>query len=237
MKFEVKGSGSTPYVVDTEELTCTCPNWRFKCRHFSKDNEGRLCKHLLKVIEEHPEYTPDVLRQREQVERQMSIANSDGEIRLPLAIYDNYVQGIRSCLWEICPKLGVCGEYRRGISPCNAPDIIVSTDKDIHYLINALSIIGDINVDRNDESSADFTVDGIVPLKLHIVRDNSWESSVLFTTGPGDYVLKCIRAAGDKQYFLSKSGLCDSHGEIIPVSSERELILKTGAPYLEPWNR
>ena len=89
MIIEVEGSAEQPYKVDTENLTCTCPNFRFKCRHFSMDNPDRLCKHLHEVFEKHPELKPASLNKQESLMANGGV-EKDGKTRYPREVFDLY---------------------------------------------------------------------------------------------------------------------------------------------------
>jgi hypothetical protein len=47
--FEVRGSAQEPYKVDLVEFTCTCPDFEHRRRR-SVNTFGRLCKHLVTVL-------------------------------------------------------------------------------------------------------------------------------------------------------------------------------------------
>lgn len=49
--MKIKGSGNNYYEVDLNDLTCTCKDWSCRRHNFSKDDDRRLCKHLIEAMD------------------------------------------------------------------------------------------------------------------------------------------------------------------------------------------
>jgi len=131
MEYKVLSSdGETEYTVDTEKVTCTCPQFMYRCSHKPIDSEDRLCKHIAKVFEEHPESVPTRL-QHEYAQADMSGKDPDGKVRYPRGLFDLYVSSIKSTLAQfnqIVSKFEVCGSYRRLASRVSDLDILIQLD-------------------------------------------------------------------------------------------------------------
>ena len=52
MSIKIEGSKGNVYDVDWN--SCTCPHYKFRCM-----NEEKICKHIEKVRNEHPELGPE----------------------------------------------------------------------------------------------------------------------------------------------------------------------------------
>lgn len=136
MEYKVLSSdGETEYIVDTEKVTCTCPQFMYRCSHKPIDSEERLCKHIAKVFEDHPESIPTRL-QHEYSQADMSGKDPDGKTRYPRGLFDLYVNSIKSAMNQfpnIIARFEVCGSYRRLSPRVSDLDILIelSADYDI----------------------------------------------------------------------------------------------------------
>lgn len=128
MVYKVLSSdGETEYDVDTEKVTCTCAQFTYRCAHKPIDSEDRLCKHIAKVFNEHPESIPPRL-QKEYVNVDMSGKDPDGKTRYPRGLFDLYVSSIKSVVEKfpnIFLRSEVCGSYRRLAPKVSDLDILV----------------------------------------------------------------------------------------------------------------
>lgn len=133
MEYKVLSSdGETEYIVDTEKVTCTCPQFMYRCSHKPIDSEDRLCKHIAKVFEDHPESIPARL-QKEYANADMSGKDPDGKIRYPRSLFDLYVTSIKSAMLQfpnIIARFEVCGSYRRLAPRVSDLDILIELSAD-----------------------------------------------------------------------------------------------------------
>lgn len=243
MKIEVKGSSEKPYIVDTEELTCTCPNRRFKCRHFTPDSDGRLCKHLFQVFEEHPELKPYILKKKDQVERQ-SLQESDGVTRYPRPIFDIYVSYIKSLMdtnSSLIKKYEICGEYRTMQDMVGSIDVVfvMNEGQKSDSLFNQIEMNGTVTKVRRDIDQATYLEDAMIESNYIAVSEDVWAFAVLFRTGPTDEVLRLKRLTEPKGYDLTPLGFKDSDGKYhsFDITSEEGIYQWLNTPYKQPWDR
>lgn len=242
MKVEVMGSGKLPYIVDTEQVTCSCPNWKYRCSHFPMENPGRQCKHLQQVFEEHPEYLPYNLKVKSQIESNGS-PDADGKIRYPRVIFDAYVAYIRSLMsnnTNIVKNYEICGSYRRLAERVSDLDVLIILQDGAHPdgLFNQVENIGSEKLWRG-EKKASYKLDGIIQVDFKVVPEESWAFSVCHFTGSKSENIRLRRLALNKGYSLSEYGLKDNDGVMhqFDIKSEQDLYNWLGTPYKYPWDR
>lgn len=243
MKIEVKGSSEKPYIVDTEELTCTCPNWRFKCRHFTPDSDGRLCKHLVQVFDEHPELKPYILKKKDQIERQSQL-ESGGIVRYPRAIFDIYANFINT-LFETNSMMitdhKICGEYTRMLDMVDKLDVVFSMKESnsSDAIFNLLELNGTVIKVRRTENEATYLEDGMIEVNYVSVPVNQFAFECLFRNGPTSEILRLKEKTRAKGYELTNKGLKtpDGNYEVFDLRSEESIYNWLGIPFKYPWDR
>jgi DNA polymerase (family 10) len=243
MKFEIKGNAKDPYIVDTEELTCTCPRWKFHCRHFTKENEGRLCKHLEKVLCDHPELKPVWMMKADQIESS-GLPDPDGKVRYPRSIFDMYVVDLKSLLIRfdnIIEKYEFCGSYRRMAERVSDLDIllVLREGQDPSALFDYCEqFLGYIKLWRGDKK-ASYKVDGFIQVDFKIVPKESWAFAIAHYTGPKSHNIMLRQRASSLGYSLSEYGLKDKEGNIhtFEIKTEEGIYDFLKLPFVQPWNR
>lgn len=241
MKFEVKGSGDSIYEVDTESVTCTCANFKYRCSHYTPDREERLCKHLTGIYSQHPE-----LRTADMVKLDKSMGDGkdpDGKTRYPREMMDLYVFQIKDVLnkYDFIKKYEFCGSYRRLKPTVSDLDVLICIKPDSNWdsmLDFFESVLGFTRQWRGD-LKAGYLIDGFVHVDFKIVLEESWSFAQLHFTGPKEYNIELRRIATRKGYKLNEYGLfVDSTESPVPdLDSEQKICEFLGEEYLNPWDR
>lgn len=243
MIIEVEGSAEQPYKVDTENLTCTCPNFRFKCRHFSMDNPDRLCKHLHEVFEKHPELKPASLNKQESLMANGGV-EKDGKTRYPREVFDLYTKDIRNLLEQYSTdvqKFEFCGSYRRLCSRVSDLDVlmVMHEGKTPDALFDYCEQILGYEKLWRGEKKASYTIDGYVQVDFKVVPLESWAFATLHYTGSKETNIKMRRRACDMGLSLSEYGFKDRDGNPIEgnFDTEKSIFNYLQLEYKEPWDR
>lgn len=247
MIIEVQGSSSTPYKVDTEKVTCTCPNFRYRCSHFSVDSENRLCKHLREVYEQHPELASvaiQIVLGKYADTTMEPTEDPDGKTRYPISFFDSYVFDIKSIMKNYSQdidKYEFCGSYRRRAERVSDLDVLIVL-KDGHSPEDMLNyceqIMGYERLWRGDKK-ASYKIDGIVQVDFKFVPADSWAFATMHFTGSKNYNIMCRQKSLQLGYSLSEYGFKDKDGNIhtFGCNTEEDIHRFLKLPYLEPWNR
>lgn len=244
MKFEVKGSSVNPYVVDTEEITCTCPNWKYKCRHHPIDSESRLCKHLIQVFNDHPELKPGWMIRQESSLNEATTTDPDGKVRYPRSIFDIYVSDIKSVLGQYSTeikKYEFCGSYRRLAEKVADIDVllVVNEGQTAEELFDYLENILEYKKILRGPVRASYIIDGYIQVDFKVVPEGAWAFSLCHFTGSKVENIRLRRRASDMGYSLSEYGFKDSTGKVdtFGITTEQGVYEFLKLPYVEPWNR
>jgi DNA polymerase/3'-5' exonuclease PolX len=240
MEIKVQGSRKEPYMVDTEKITCTCPHFKFRSRNFSIDNENRLCKHLLKVFDEHPEQKPAIIS---KLDSGSSNIDKDGKIRYSRQVFDQYVSEIRSVLqsFSIIKLFEFCGSYRRLSPRVSDLDVLLvlepessSPDPIFNYFEEVL------NYDRlwRGDKKASYKTDGYIQIDFKIVPEISWPFALCHYTGSKEENIRLRRLANSKGLSLNEYGIYKDKEFIGQgIKTEQDLYSFLGIPYKSPYNR
>ncbi len=95
--------GSDEYIVDTDELTCSCPHFQYRLRSYHKSDPRRICKHLAKFV-------------------------TTGNKRFSRAFAEEVMANHLSSILKDF-ECTVCGSYRRGLPTVGDIDILILTDE------------------------------------------------------------------------------------------------------------
>ena len=242
MKIEVQGSSKDPYIINTEEITCTCPNFRYRTRHFAISNPNRLCKHLYKIYEDRPELKPAIINKQDVL---MSTAevDADGKTRYPRTMFDSYVSDTLTVLqkFSIIKQFEFCGSYRRLMPMVSDIDVLIvlepensSPDVIFDYFENIL------NYNRlwRGDKKASYKVDGYVQIDFKIVPRESWVFALCHYTGSKEENIRLRRLANAKGLKLNEYGIYKDD-EFIgqDIKTEEDLYLFLEIPYKSPYDR
>lgn len=247
MIIEVKGSAATPYKVDTNAITCTCPDFKHRRSNYSINNPDRLCKHLKSVFENNPELAPSWYTMGKYDEQpfgeNLSGVDPDGKTRYARSFFDPYVSEIKSVLRNFSNLIDVyefCGSYRRMKDRISDLDVLIvpkdgaSMDPIMDYFENVLQYE---KLWRGDKK-ASYKILGIIQVDFKFIPKESWPFAVLHYTGSKDTNIEMRRRALTLGYKLNEYELRNTTtGELVDCKSERDIFNALGLPYLEPWKR
>lgn len=247
MIFEIQGSGKEPYKVDTEKLTCTCPNFRFRCSREASTSPNRLCKHLQQVFEEHPELAPTWMNARLPDEVGMT-PDSDGKTRYSRIFFDVYVYDLKAVFSHFSTqikKYEFCGSYRRLADRCSDLDVLLvlnegfTADELFDYLQNVMGYELIKNIGRGSKKAA-YLIDGMVHVDFKVIPEESWPFATLHFTGSKENNIKMRQKALSLGYSLSEYGLRRKDEEQVQqfgCKTEEDIFRFLQMQYLEPWDR
>lgn len=244
--IEIKGSKVDPYRVDTEELTCTCPDFIHRRKYFSTENPERLCKHLCKVFEDNPNLKPSYLKKLDMIETS-GVENQDGKVRYPRSIVDFYVEDLKSILrsfsQNIIEKYEICGSYRRLASYVSDIDVLLTLSKgaSLTSLKNYFELVP-YEILWGGELKMSMIMENFIQVDFKVVTESSWPFALCHFTGSKGENLRLRRRANDLGYSLSEYGLRhlkDPNSEYFnfEITSEEGVYKFLNLPYKAPWDR
>lgn len=243
----VEVQGSELYKVNTEELTCTCRHWIYRCKHFTQSDEGRLCKHLKQVFEERPELKPVYLAQLDNYEEQAS-KDSDGKVRYPRFLFDDVINLINSVMFtnsSIIDKYEFCGSYRRGLPRISDIDVLIIM-KEGHQLSEIATYIestlgSQVTIKFKGDVKIQYRFDKLFPVDLRVVSEEEWPFALLYFTGSKYENIRMRRIANSKGLSLSEYGFTkDSDPSTylkFDLKTEESIYEFLEVPYKAPKNR
>jgi len=240
MKVEVKGSSEFPYIVDTKEVTCTCANFRYRCRHFSITHENRICKHIQQVFDEHPELKPSELIFTDRIQGSVI---EDGKVRYPRSAFSMYIKEISSVIEafsNIIERYEICGSYRRMCDKISDLDylIVIKEGSDIDIFYDYLEVTYGYSKLWRGDLKASYMIDGYVQVDFKVVPRESWAYSTLHYTGSKEENIRLRRRANDMGLSLSEYGLKDHEGNLVAeLETEKSIYEYLSLPYKEPFER
>jgi len=231
--------GSKDYEVNTEEVTCTCPHFRYRCSHFPKYSMDRLCKHLVQAYEENPQLKPIELKKSEPNE------NGDGKIRYPRDIFRQYIDMINEAInanKHIIKKYLICGSYRRLKSEISDLDYLIVLEDGVNspsLFFNYITSIGGIKLWEGDKKGS-YKFDGFVQVDFRVISEESFPFASSYFTGSKEENIRLRRIAASMKHSLSEYGLrSDEDGQIhtYGIKTEADLYNWLNQEYKEPWMR
>lgn len=219
MEIEVEGSRGNVYVVDTERVSCTCADFRFRCCHNQITSEARQCKHLRQIYKDHPELMPDeVARAMRRIDEAIERISNKQTITFPSALLESYLSLINSFIsWE----MSAIGDYAQGKQNCEDLTIIVKKSSfERTQLDTALDFIGQIS--EEDEEHIVVLADGYFPVKFLIVPDEKYILKLFFGTTKKETLVKLQNISNGIGISISPDGIIDQNG--IDISNNLKSI-------------
>lgn len=213
------------WIIDTEKVTCTCPDFKFRRSKFSKDSEERRCKHLREAMKNVPTKTSQHWSEKK---------------RHPRTIVEPIAKKVAALLslHHSIEKFVFCGSYRRGKDTIGDLDILVvkindnwDDNKSILKTIEANS--EKVMVSGNQKTSV--LMNG-VQIDIRFVKSKNFVFQQMHATGSKDENIRLRAIAKRKGMQLSEYGLFKEK-ESIPCSCEEDVYRALGIPYVKPENR
>jgi len=244
MKTLVKSQDTgNEYQIDTEAVTCTCSNFKYRCHHYPIGDEHRLCKHLSRYFEQHPELMPMELIKADKEQDTKGMPDKDGKVRYLRSVFDPEVNNIRSYLSKFpeVNKFEICGSYRRLNETVSDLDVLITLKDgcDAEAIFNYVE--ESLGYERlwRGPIKAGYTVYGFIRIDFKIVPETSWAFSLLHFTGSKFENIRLRRAANAKGLSLSEYGLKDENGNQVEskFETEQDVYNYLGMPYKQPWER
>ena len=228
-EYVVRGS-KDEYTVNVSEATCTCPQWKFRCRHFPIEDSRRLCKHLKEHFDAHPQDRPGVVTSKVQMTR-LAQSDVDGEKGYPRAFLTPYISTIRSILRNSLPdgvETYIGGGYEEGKSHIFDTVVLVCTthEKGLKNLMKiAIHFISGIEILREDDDSLITEEDGLIEVKYKFLPPEKFIIERIFLRESKESLVSLIRKFFDAGYQLSIEGVKKiGSGEWLKFTTEEELI-------------
>lgn len=225
------------YELDLDKVTCTCQNFKFKCKRHPIGDAARLCKHLK---EHEGELSYNVQARVAAIDPTRKTAKG---IRFPREQASAVADKVIDCINHFqVDKFAICGSYRRQKETIGDLDFLISfsalpgIDKEIENMINCIEYEADTTLTKGN-ISARFVFSGI-QVDIKIISKDLWPYALMHYTGSMDENVRLRRKAKSLGYKLNEYGLHKiSDDTLIKCESEEEVYKALGLPYVEPQNR
>ena len=236
MIIEVNGSKpGTSHKVDTESVTCTCQDFRFKRSNYSKESINRQCKHISKVFRDHPELAPVQVVDDSGVNS--NLVDKDGISRYSRTLFSPYVKIVENIILKFPDVKGVvlCGEFERLLDRVDKLTFLVvcnSFQSLCSYIEQSLFPI----VVSRSESKVEYLIDGYIPVEIIHTDEYGIYARSFFYNSSKEEVLRIQKICELVKYDLSLQGLRSGDG-YLPLNSEEDLYKLIGEEYKKPYER
>jgi hypothetical protein len=236
MIIEVNGSKpGTSHKVDTESVTCTCQDFRFKRSNYSKESINRQCKHISKVFRDHPELAPVQVVDDSGVNS--NLVDKDGISRYSRTLFSPYVKIVENIILKFpdVKRVVLCGEFERLLDRVDKLTFLVicnSFQSLCSYIEQSLFPI----VVSRSESKVEYLIDGYIPVEVIYTDEYGIYARSFFYNSSKEEVLRIQKICELVKYDLSLQGL-RSGDEYLPLNSEEDLYKLIGEEYKKPYER
>lgn len=224
------------YEVDTQLVTCTCPDFVYRRGYLGIGDPNRMCKHLNDAFKAYKDQFPKACSTPQEL---LEGATSNGMVKR--SFLDKYVGSIYAAFNNI-PKHGrfsAAGEYRRRAEVCNPSLIFVLTHEDgadvLSSIPDVLSLLyPNSSVLMKTADKLCMVVDEGVTLYFYDVTDGDYACALAHYTGSQEEVLKLRAAATSKGMKLDARGLYSADGVLLPQETEAKLYYTLGLEWVDP---
>lgn len=218
MKIEIEGSRGNVYTVDTEEVSCTCADYRFRCCRAPITSEARQCKHLRSVYSEHPEYMPGIVaRAMKELDSKIEAVTNNSKIKYTRSLVESYYSYYKSEL-ELSgiKSLKVIGDFAKGEQDCSELIFLIKETENnyLQTIENCTELFGGEIVEKK-ESVIDIMVDGFFPIKFIICSEETYIPKYFFGSNDHGEISRVLDRAWFLGYNFSDEGLINQDG--LPV--------------------
>ena len=242
---EIKSNSGHSYRIDTEKVTCTCPNFKYRCSHYPFGSADRMCKHLQAEFDENPESFPADYAKPKQVFEDNAVDMGD-KIRYPRVIFDPYVKTLKMLAQGTATieKYEVCGSYRRLSTLVSDLDLLVtlsdpSKPESIREFYSKIMLAyPNHEIKAQGDLKLMIMIDGKVHLDVKVVPAESWGSALMHFTGPKTENIRLRSKASKLGLKLNEYGLwTDDEVNLATNKDEREIYELLKEDYKSPWDR
>lgn len=219
MIVEIHGTNSV-YHVDTELVTCDCPDFKFRRRTYNINDPNRLCKHLSQVV----------------TSLNTGTLKKTYHHRTVIEYYINVVEDLIKEFESLIIKREYCGSYRRGKEFSGDIDLLFTTDdpeltsKIFNKLLNEKRftklVMGNVK--------ASYVIDNLIQVDVRFIQKDRWAFALLHATGSKMENIRLRRKSKSLGYSLSEYGF---DGQPKGLLTEEDIYKFLGEPYKEPKDR
>lgn len=236
MIIEVNGSKpGTSHKVDTESVTCTCQDFRFKRSNYSKESINRQCKHISKVFRDHPELAPVQVVDDSGVNS--NLVDKDGISRYSRTLFSPYVKIVENIILKFpdVRRVVLCGEFERLLDRIDKLTFLVVCNSFQSLCSYVEQSLFPIVVSRS-ESKVEYLIDGYIPVEIINTDEYGIYARSFFYNSSKEEVLRVQKICELLKYDLSLQGLKNGD-EYVPLDSEEDLYKSIGENYKKPYER
>lgn len=235
MIFQVKGSGGKEYSVDSEEVTCTCPDFFYRRSFNQKYSRNRLCKHLVQVYNDHPEIKPFEVPFSNETSKSMdqypSITREEIEEHVSLSI--NALN-----MYEDKVKFSQVGDYVIGKSEVSdGIRFYLSTEEPFIKLSEFFGRMTFSDPTFISDLKSNFVITGRISIEIVKFPYEELYTRSLFHNSGKSEILRLIRSAYVLGFELSLHGIIDNQGRSVIPNSEVDIYNMLGEMYKLPKDR
>lgn len=215
MKITINGD-SNDYVIDTQEITCTCPDFKFRRSYKAKSDPERLCKHL--------EWNKSILK--------------GIDIRFPYSTALEYYQKLYPIIakYKKIKKFEFCGSFRRLSTTVGDLDLLLSCDKQtFNFLCDKIQKEFNATQLWRGPLKTSYVLNNEIQLDLKRVPLESWHFATLHFTGPASENIRLRRKANQLGLVLNEYNL--EGLDNVKVESEKDIYDLLGEDFKFPQDR
>lgn len=216
----IKSESGHEYKIDTDQVTCTCADYKYRRSHMPLGSMDHLCKHLKSELDNNPnEFPAEYSKPKSSFDHNGVV--QDDKVRYPRALFDRYVRSLNMLAdgGSVINKHEVCGSYRRMCDLCSDLDLLVTLsnplDKtSIREFYNKIKLaFPNHEVLAEGDLKLMIMLDSYVHLDVLVVPEDSWGSALMHFTGSKLENIRLRRKALSLGCKLSQYGVIrDSDG-------------------------
>lgn len=206
MIVDVQGSHENVYQVNTDEVSCTCADYRFRCCRQPRTSEGRQCKHIREVFKEHPEYMPDdVARAMKLIDSQIEAVTNSHTVTFPKVIVETYYTLICQTLSNY--EIFVIGDYFKDLQNVTGIELVLESETSPEGDLSLLDGVMSLSKTHEGDHYLDYKIDNMIPLRIWYLTGERFVLTVLFGQSDKEEINTLVTLANAKGLSLSPTGL------------------------------
>jgi len=239
MKYNVKGSTGVEYEIDSEDITCTCPRFKFHCKSFGKNEDERKCKHIVQFEKDNPDIVLGV--------KLKEGTDPDGKVRYPRERFNGYVSMIEHMMDAFSvfiSKYEVCGSWRRKAARVSDLDVlmVVKNLDALHLFYKYVEENYVPEIRWKGDAKVTYVFDEFCQIDFKVVEEKHWPFAIMHYTGSKTENIRLRKTAVSMGYSLSEYGLCDNKSldggyHQYDITTEEEVYKFLNQAYKKPEER